>query len=380
MMIYKVSCFLVKQNNLNNWDCYSRNIGKFPYIGKYLGPLLTKWVKNTRNPLAIPIVFSLLRGELRRSEEAFKELENSIGESTLKEAINEIEQYNEKESYLISIKNASLWAELLVSNYLKTKYSLVRKINERGDWLCNDSIVYSVKTKLDLDLDYSQIENSLIGLSLVDENNVVRKYNTISIMRPTHVDYSFKNKIFPFFETCLVDIIYRADISLNKERYFLEEINNVLKVRITGGIFNGIRQIVIVIREERPNDEKKHSVEVYFKQSKDDLLDGYFLFQKVTDGWWGEPEIRDELLNQLVDNHKKDLDMGYKKLIDKSKEFIGWINISLHPKYQDYSTKNESEVRNSLYRLLKGTGYKTVVSFSRSRTFEIGEFQIFEIG
>lgn len=120
-------------------------------------------------------------------------------------------------------------------------------------------------------------------------------------------------------------------------------------------------------------------MEIYFKQSKNNLYRSSYMSLKLTDSWWGEPKIDNELLEKWIEGPKKELNTDYKKAVGKEREFIGWININLHPRYQDYFKKNEVEIQKALDGALKGIDYKIFVSFALSRPFKIGVLGVFEI-
>ncbi len=388
---------LIKKDSINEWDSYPKNIDKFPYVKKYLEPLLRKWIKSTSNPLAIEWVVLLLTGGMERSEEAFKGLEDNLGEDNLRKVLNELEnskksiKSKKEDADQISIKIASLWGEILVYSSLKERYGFVEKMEKTGDWLCNGSIIISVKTKLDLDLNYELIENSIRSLFYLKENDAIgRRYSIVSLMRPVNIDHAFRQKINWFIEKHLSDSIIRSDKLMYSIDSIQEELlkryddkegrSSMLTVKLTGGIYNGVRQIVAIIREKRTYDQNEHSMEIYFKQSKNDLHRSYYMSQKLTDSWWGEPKIDEELLRKWIEGPKERIDIDYKKAVGKRREFVGWININLHPRYQDYFTKSEVEIQKALDGVLKGIDYKVFVSFALSRPFKVGELRVFEIG
>jgi|GEM_PF-6886185 len=222
---------LIKKDSINDWNNYSRNIETFPYLRKYLEHPIKKCIEKTSNPLAIEFIVWLLMGdmgELERSEEAFKELEDNLGENNLKKTFKELEdEINSKsKSHQISRKIASLWAEILAANYLIKIYDSVKRYEKvGGDWLCNDSTIVSVKTKLDLDLNYQLIDNSIFSLFCPEENDVIKRYNKIILKSDNRIEDAFINNIIWFLENHLSDFVVRSDILMYSEDFIQEKFN-----------------------------------------------------------------------------------------------------------------------------------------------------------
>lgn len=384
-MLRKTDDCLLKKDSLNDWNNYSGNIEKFPYIRKYLEHPLKKRIEKTSNPLAIEFIVWLLMGDMReleRSEEAFKEIENNLGEDNLRKTFRELETENAKGAREISKKIDSLWAELLAANYLIRRYNSVKRYEEKGgDWRCNNSTIVSVKSKLDLDSNCELIDYNIFSLFCLEENDVIRRYNKVSLMRPINIDDVFINKIISFLENDLSDFVVRSDILMYSYNYIPEEFNsqiNNLTVKLESSKLKGVREIRFKLYKERSEDQDKHSMEIYFEQNKDNLLENYYMSLKETDGWWGEPEIK-EFLRKLIVEKVNKLDIDYDKAVDKGLDFIGWININLHPRYQEDLMKNKVEIRKALAELLK-RDYKVFVSFALSKAFWLEELTVFEIG
>lgn len=252
-MIDLIPSCLIKKDSINDWNSYSKNIDKFPYVKKYLEPLLIRCIENTNNPLAIGWVVSLLRGTLDGLEKTLRKLEDDLGEDNLRGVFRELEKSKASDADQINVKIDSLWGEISVFNSLKKRYSLVEKLDEIGDWLCDGSTILSVKTKLDLDLNYELIENSIKSLYFLEENDDMIRYNTISLMRPIHIDHAFREKIIWFIENHLSDSIIRSDklmysissIQEELQKFYVDkkERRSILTVKSTSGILSGVRQI-----------------------------------------------------------------------------------------------------------------------------------------
>jgi len=207
---------LICKNSINEWKQYSNNIeySNYRYTKKYLLDSFKRWVENCNNPLAIPWVAYLFENNLENIENNFKNLEKYLEVNNFKNLFEEITNNKTKNTYEISKKIESLRGEIFAFNELKKKYRVIKKISQTGDWLCDENIIVSVKTKFASDYNHQLIENTIKSLFFIKENMIFRKYNHITLEKLKGIDNRFRNKIACFLNLEFANIVDFFDCNL----------------------------------------------------------------------------------------------------------------------------------------------------------------------
>jgi hypothetical protein len=378
---------LICLKDLNNWSKYSKSLNKLTFVKKYLGDTFKIWVENKKNlnPLSISLIASLFNGDLGSFNKNLGVIEKSIGESNLSELLYEL-KIQKSDPAQITTKVHSLSGEIYTYSELIKKYNKVDKIKEYGDWLCDDYIVISVKTKNELDHNYELTENALRALYFIKENSKLRKYNNIQICQGKNIDDKFRTSLIWFINSALSEFINFQDKQLN--------IWNNLKLKTTKCYFdnatlrsifeveteffkdNARKDIIsILIKEDRSGEKENfsHQVKLEFNSSYDKNTLS-FLFD--TNAFWPEDKVYfDDLKNSICDYLEK-FDRSYSIINKQNKKFIGWINIILHPKNEVYIPRSE-DLKKEINDMKGNREYKIILALRP--VYNSIEPKIFEI-
>lgn len=361
---------LIKSSDLNNWEKYSKNLEKISFVNNYLGATLKEWVRSSDNPLSISLVERLYNNNLDSFNNNLAKMEKSIGKDNLSDLFHELSLQRGSPAG-INTKIDSLFGEIYCYSELDRNYNKVVKIKEIGDWLCDENIFISVKTKNDLNFNLEIIENTLRSLYYIKENNILREYNNIKVRENKNIDDKFRNNILWFLNSELVKFINFQDNQLERwnnlrqeaRRYFFEnnEFNSYLNLEVE--FFKGDNKkniISFLLREDRIGEKEslEHLIKIIFKESSNKKTLS-ILFD--TDTWWGDPEIRWLDLKDSINSYLEKFDKCHSYIIRKNKNFIGWINIFLHAKHENYSLKT-NEIMKDVKNIIGKKEYKIILA------------------
>jgi hypothetical protein len=196
---------LISYENLRNWSFYESNLINYPAVGKYLKFTFKNWVENLDQPLAIPWLRDLLDNNLSNLETKLFNLSQIFSQS-----INAVtcELTELKSNYAFGVLNKifSLNGELLSLYYLTNFFSKIEKIKEPGDFLCNNSIYVSVKTKSDMNFNLDIISNYLAGLFYIQKEDDLTDFK-IQFSKSNGINDHFRNSILEFLNNNLLDTL-----------------------------------------------------------------------------------------------------------------------------------------------------------------------------
>jgi len=374
--------------NINDWNQYSRNLINLPYVKKYLVNLLEKWVKNLDNPLSIPLVAKLFRNQLADVNKNLKEFERIMGESNLNTLLGELESLKTKHSAEISKKISSLHGEILVFKKLTKKYKSIKKIESNGDWLCDKNIIVSVKSILELDFNYYSIENCLNSMFFIKSNHVLRDYNIIKLSNCKNIDDSFRKKIIYFLESELVSFLnfFNEQIShwnyfkLNSTRLYYENQRADSYLEIITNTHtkeNKEKDIVLLLKEKRYCEPQfNHKIKIVFKnknKNKDNDNKNYFDIYFDTNFYWEGCKIDLSTIMQKIQYQLEKIDKECHGIRRQNINFIGWINIMVHPKHEKNIKNNKKEIEQFIKKAIKRKDYKIYIAFYPQIGFDLKE-------
>lgn len=375
---------IIKQKDLHNWTQYSQHIPELPFIKKYLEFLIKHWVDNCNNPLAIYWVSRLLEDKLDYMEDRLKKLEETIGENDLIIIFDELLSLKTEYPDEVEKKIDSLTWEILTKYELQRKRSKIEKIDKIGDWKCDDKIIYSVKSILDIDLNFQLIEHTIRSLFFIEENRILRNYNFIHLSgEEKFFDDKFRKKIIWFIESELVNLFHIADSQILSKPYFdfQEKYGNddyYLEININA-VSNqnkkGIHFEIIEKRIKEPSINREFNI--IFEDRPNINKELYSIH--YTSAYWEGTRINWEPIKTRILGHLEQFDKYYIKAIEQSMTFQGWINISIHAEHEGYVLNHKDEINQVLINTVGNRNYKVFIALSPQMGFDLREPEIFEI-
>ena len=370
--------------NINDWNQYSSNLDNLPYIKKYLVNLLKKWVENIDNPLSIILVVDLFKDELADVNRNLEEFERIMGVNNLNKLLGELESLKTKYSDEVSKKISSLHGEILVFKELTKKYKSIKKMESNGDWLCDKDTIVSVKSFLELDFNYYSIENCLNSMFFIQSNHILRDYSTIKLPNCENIDDGFRKKIIWFLESELITFLnfFNEQISnwnyfeLKLMRYYYDNqrANNYLEI-ITNAYTkadNG-KDILFLLKESRYGEPQFiHKIKIVFR-SRGNYKENYFDIHFDTNFYWEGCKIDSSTIMQKIQYQLEKIDEEYHRIRRQNINFIGWINIMVHPKHEKDIINNKKEIEHFIKKTIKRKDYKINIAFCPQIGFTLKE-------
>jgi hypothetical protein len=370
--------------NINDWNQYSSNLDNLPYVKKYLANLLKKWVENIDNPLSIILVVELFKDELADVNRNLEEFERIMGVNNLNKLLGELESLKTKYSSEINKKISSLHGEMLVFKELTKKYKSIKKMESNGDWLCDKNTIVSVKSFLELDFNHYSIKNYLNSMFFIQRNHTLRDYNTIKLSNCENIDDSFRKKIIWFLESELITFLnfFNEQIShwnyfeLKSTRYYYDNqrANNYLEI-ITNTHTKGNKgkDIVFLLKESRYGEPQfNHKIKIVFKNMGNHNKN-YFDIYFDTNFYWEGCKIDLLTIMQKIQYQLEKIDKEYNRIRRQNINFIGWINIIVHPKHEKNIINNKKEIEQFIKKPIKRKDYKIHIAFCPQIGFDLKE-------
>jgi len=346
----------IRLKDLNNWNKYSKSLNKLFYVKKYLGDTLRSWVENKKNlnPLSITLIADLFENDLDSFNKNLSVMEKPIGENNLSKLFYELKM-QKSDPAQINIKTHSLSGEVFAYFDLIKKFNKVVKIEEHGDWLCDDKTVVSVKTKNALDHNHEIIENAVRALYFIKENSFLKKYNHIRIEEGNNIDDKFRTSVTWFINSALSEFIAFQDRQLNTWNNFKLEtikyyfdnlkVRSILEVQAEFFKDNAKKDVIsIFIKEDRSVEmqSSNHKVKLRFENWPDKNTLSVLYDNNV---FWVNGKEDFSYLKIYIQDYLKKFDESYSIIKEQNKNFIGWINISLHPQNEVFILNSEALIK-----------------------------------
>lgn len=353
-MIISLPEKFVKRDTLNSWIIY-KILGKYPLVKNYLGEIFSVWIENLSNPFEIPWIRYLYKDRLDFLEKNLKQLESKISSVNIKNLFEELPK-RVKEPIGIVKKINSLAGEICVYGYLKEKkgFKTIEKIEPYGDWKCDGEFIVSVKRKESISASYENVENIVTSLAYIEENEIVRKYNKISLSGLDTLGYKQLNKVYKYLRNYLVKDLQELDkeletgIILDKTKAVSTNKKDDLKLEINCNQKNlyPIQFTLTLTPTKR--------VEIYFDNRFSAL--NIIAFPTDKDSFFNGEKIKvKEYIEQKIEEINK----------KQIKPDILWIDISLHPRYEEtIKRKSEQEYFQDITNSKKYAKFKTILSFT----------------
>jgi len=325
-----------------NWSLYENGLAKMPLVRKYLGDTLRSWVEEAGvpNPLVLPWVRALYDGSLSFLEPHLADLEAELGRSNLEALIDDLLR---KTGPALDLRKdvAALYGEIVAFRGLRDMGAKsIQKVTSRGDWHA-DGVDVSVKTILDIDHNYQQIEDSLEGNAYLEEFPTLRRMRHIQLRKGRGLDNELMSKVLRLLDHGLERLLafLLNDFGYPDWHYFSLEglrVPEVVPVDERGrfslkAMRHGSQSILLVLEDIRagePPGSDGHGLEMDFEKRDDDARE--FSTSNDLNAWWGMPEIDQKRLGEKIAGKAR-------AIMSKKREGLplaGWINVETHPSLQ----------------------------------------------
>jgi hypothetical protein len=354
-----------------DWSTYEANLSLTPRVRKHLEDTLRSWVTESgiRNPLVLPWVRILADGTLETLETHFGVLESTIGETSLSRLVRDLLR---KKGPALDIRRdvAALYGEIIAFEKLKDMGAKsVDKITVDGDWLA-DGLTVSVKTILDTDHNYTQIEDAIEGYAYLEECPSLRRVGSVRVTDGKGLDNEFMRKIlwlidedlesillfvaeglgFPAWCNCSIEALRIPEIAHADEKGRM-----VLKVARHGCKL--LRISIDDIRAGEPPDGDGHTVCLEM-ESRDDNSCAFSITNDLN-VWWGVPDVDRERLGRQICGRVQEV--STKSVVRSGRDFVGWINIAIHPSLQQGIARQPERFRQFLSQRIGEPSFPIVV-------------------
>lgn len=193
---------LLSYENLRDWSLYESNLKYYPTVGEYLSFTFKDWVKNLDQPLAIPWLRDLLNNNLNYLETKLFKL-SQIFPQSINGIICELTELKSEYAFGVLNKIFSLNGELLSIHYLTHFFTKIEKI-KKPDFLCDNSIYVSVKTKSDMNFNLDIISNYLSGIFFIQQEGDLTDLK-IQFSISNGINDHFRNSILDFLKNNLIN-------------------------------------------------------------------------------------------------------------------------------------------------------------------------------
>lgn len=367
----------------NNWDHYAFDLGKWTHVNKYITTMLRKWIETLDNPLALYWVQALLQTDLNKVEEKLTLLEEQLGEDNLFKIIEELGNEGGKANAILR-KIESIQDEIHTFHLLhKLGHKDIRKIIRLGDWETKTSII-SVKSILDLDLNYNIIEQIIRGQHFIKENFVLRQYNNIFLFNMERADDIFLKNIYSFLQQSFINSLTFLDNEHASSDYI--HVNYYNPITTTSNEYLGrmeveVRklqedEIVYHFQDKRFDDTQTRQIKFMLKKMNGNSQKHFYIHYDTNTFFKSNIDLA--WINNRVKYYLKKIDQSYQKYSGK-KEYVGWINLSIAPKHESHVINHFEDIKDEISSKNFGHPYRIIMSLNPQWNFNLNEPYLFEI-
>ena len=332
----------VSLSEAGNWSLYEDGLAETPLVRKYLEETLRSWVEQSGvpNPLVLPWVRALYDGMLSFLEPHLADLETMLGDSNLAALVDDLLR---KAGPALDLRKdvSALYGEVVAFRGVRGMGAKsIQKMTSRGDWHA-DGVDVSVKTILDIDHNYQQIEDSLEGNAYLEEFPTLRRMRHIQLRKGRGLDNELMSKVLRLLDHGLERLLafLLDDFGYPDWHYFSLEglrVPEVVPADERGRLSlkamrHGNRSILLVLEDIRAGESSSlggHGLEMDFEERSDNTH--AFSTNNDLNTWWGMQEIDQERLG-------KKIAVKAEEITSKKREgspLAGWINIETHPSLQ----------------------------------------------
>lgn len=362
-----------------NWHLYENILKQYDKINFYFGKVIKTWIDwcglNNINPLEISIILDFFSNNSHKFEKILSNFEKLVGKNILLNYISEFRGIARPEE--VTQKLASLNSESYIYEVIKNNTSQVKKINSIGDWE-TDSKVISVKSILELDLNYKIIENFLCSLFYIKEYCIIRKYSSIIFNKSKNINSGFRKTILNYLRENIISLLERHD-KLHLQypelgKHITYNVND-LNITIDTYINNQPRIIRIFIQSYNNLSE----IEIEFIEEEMNNL--YSIAYNTNSFFFGGNNIDKSAILKKIRGKIYELDKNYTQFMECQSEkiFEGWIPFLIHQKDIEYFYNNANNFLNEVREIRKTSGYKIFLYYLPEWDNEKYERKYFEI-
>lgn len=219
----------------------------------------------------------------------------------------------------------------------------------------------------------------------IQENDILRKYSYIDLQDSKKMDHQFRTKVIEFLQNSLLNILRFIDNELAQvddaetkttKFYFKgEKQTGYLEARAFGYTDNSEKVIEIILKEGRAGEEKiEHQLKIKFESRVEESKTFSIGFD--TNTYWEGQGLDFNYLCDSISKHLKKFDQDKNGI--KNKNFIGWINISVHPMHECYILGNKQKVEEFVKEIKCKRKYKVVFCLNPQMGFDLTKAIIFE--
>jgi len=354
----------IPASEVHTWSTYQGNLHATPLVEEYLGGPLRRWVESEtiQNPLALPWLRGLVDGTLDHLEALLKDLETAMGRADLCALLSDLLR---RSGPLLDVRRdiGALYGEIVAFRLLKERGAKeVHKLTSRGDWLA-DGLTVSVKTILDIDHNYRQIEDAFTGLAWLADCPSVRSVGHFRVSKARGLDNKLMNKVLGFFDSDMERTLAALCTNLPFGRWTSCHVDalripELARTEETGRLhFPADRydseNLLLMFEDIRERTQEEHGVSLELQLRSD--ASRTFSTSCDLDAWWGWPQVDQARLGKQVrDALQRIASRNERK---PTSDFIGWINIEAHPSLQTPIAKQPARMKDFLAAVVEGTPF-----------------------
>ncbi len=331
-----------------DWSKYEGELAKSPLTSRYLSSSLRNWVQEAKyTPLQVPWLAALLEFGDVGIEGHLQNFEQAIGEQALEELVADL--FRESSPREASREINSFYAEYAAAEYIRTTHGAVKKVISSGDWEA-DGVLFSVKAVLGSDFNYELMRNLLLGMVLVEENQVLRDWSSMHIDDLVGADYRFIKRVLDFLEDELLprlESVSAADLA-GPMRSLWKEVRPFSEKKDDGReelcVSLSCCQNAIIARIEAAGSDKQllSSASLRFGRAKDDIVEIGTELDGASSPYMSSAHLR--ALSRKITEKVALMTIAFER---QPSNFQGWLDLPIHPHYERFASTS-SEFRQML--------------------------------
>lgn len=358
------------KDDLSNKDKFDSFLSEFPTVKKYFSVIFKNWLERLDNPFAILWLRQLLDKKLNYLENLLSNL-SLKNKPLIEKIVNELKNTNTSDEAQLISKILSLSGELLTYKYLKENFPKVDPLESIGDFLCEDKILVSVKSKNIPNFNSFLIAEYIHGLLYLNDYSLLNNFD-FSFEENDGINDHFRNCIINFIKNDLLALI--KELPEPKNEFDINPImkcykdNNNLEVNAYKFITQGRKKIEFAFNYQNKIFNMQLGNRLNINLS--DLRSFHFYYPE-------SQEYKFEKINNSICNWLKDFDNKLSKTDTAS--FWGWINIPVNYLTENGFLQDKENVQQQCEQMCKNKNYRVTFCFHPFNiNFDLKNAMIFE--